>query len=142
MRYRGQSYEIETPVQRADIAAGNIKALADAFHAEHARVYDHSDPEAPVQVVNLRLVVSGSPPKPGFAPQALEPGVATPEGQAEVFLDGAERTAALYVRSRLAPGQRLSGPAIVAQDDCTTVVPPGYGAEVDAWGNLVIEREG
>jgi N-methylhydantoinase A len=142
MRYRGQSYEIETPVARADVAAGRIDPLAEAFHAEHARVYDHSDPEAPVQVVNLRLIVSGSAAKPGIAPRALTHGRAEPDGQAEIFLDGAARTASLFARDRLEPGQRLAGPAIIAQDDCTTVVPPGFGAEVDAWGNLVIEREG
>jgi N-methylhydantoinase A len=141
MRYRGQSYEIETPVRRADIAAGNAAPIADSFHAEHARVYDHSDPEAPVQVVNLRLIVSGSVAKPGFAPRALTPGRAEPVGQAEVFLDGAARTAGLYQRARLEPGETFGGPAIIAQDDCTTVVPPGFAVEVDAWGNLIIQRE-
>ena len=67
MRYLGQSYEIETPVGRADIAAGRVAALAGAFHGEHARVYDHADRQAPVQAVNLRLTVSGSVPKPALA---------------------------------------------------------------------------
>jgi len=142
MRYRGQSYEIETPVSRADIAAGNVATIADAFHAEHARVYDHADPEAPVQVVNLRLVVSGSLAKPGFTPEALTHGRAVPLGETEIFLDGAALPAGLYRRVQLEPGQSLKGPAIIAQDDCTTVVPPGFAVEVDAWGNLVIEPEG
>ncbi len=141
MRYRGQSYEIETPVHRSNISEGNIAPLAEAFHAQHARVYDHSDPQAPVQVVNLRLIVSGSAAKPGLAPRALTPGRAEPLGETEIFLDGAVRTAGLYWRSRLQPGEILTGPAIVSQDDCTTVVPPGFAAEVDAWGNLVIQRE-
>lgn len=142
MRYRGQSYEIETTVNRADIANGNVTALAEAFHDAHARVYDHSDPEAPVQIVNLRLVVSGSPPKPGFAPHALSHGHAEPISEAEVFLAGERRRAGLFERTSLHPGQSFSGPAIVAQDDCTTVVPIGSRAEVDAWGNLVIRAEG
>jgi N-methylhydantoinase A len=92
-------------------------------------------------VVNLRLIVSGSVAKPGFAPRALTPGRAEPVGQAEVFLDGAARTAGLYQRARLEPGETFGGPAIIAQDDCTTVVPPGFAVEVDAWGNLIIQRE-
>ncbi|HUF87509.1 MAG TPA: hydantoinase/oxoprolinase family protein [Thermohalobaculum sp.] len=142
MRYRGQSYEIETTVNRADIANGNEAAVAGAFHDAHARVYDHADPQAPVQIVNLRLVVSGSPPKPGFAPHALGHGRAEPVGEVEVFLAGERRRAGLYQRTRLRPGQGFAGPAIVAQDDCTTVVPIGSRAEVDAWGNLVIRAEG
>jgi N-methylhydantoinase A len=142
MRYLGQSYEIETLVDRADIAAGNPDKLAEAFHAEHERIYDHSDPEAPVQVVNLRLVVSGSAAKPEFTPRKLSPGAAEPVRQIDIYLDGATRLAGLFERARLKPGQTLAGPAIISQEDCTTIVPAGFAAEVDAWGNLVIKPEG
>ncbi len=141
MRYLGQSYEIETPLDRADLAAGRVEALADAFHAEHARVYDHADAEAPVQAVNLRLTVSGSAPKPVLAEAAAAPGPAVPKGHATVFLDGAAREAALYNRADLTPGRHFSGPAVVSQDDCTTVVPPGFSVEVDLRSNLVLTRE-
>jgi N-methylhydantoinase A len=141
MRHLGQSYEIETVVDRADIVAGNPAPFAEAFHIEHARVYDHSDPKAPIQVVNLRLVVSGSAAKPKIAQRALSPGVAKPARQVEVYLDGAIQSAGLFERARLEPGQTLTGPAIISQEDCTTIVPPGFAVEVDAWGNLVIEPE-
>ena len=142
MRYLGQSYEIETLVDRADIRTGRAAALADAFHGEHARVYDHADRQAPVQAVNLRLTVSGAVPKPALAEAAGTPGPATPGGRAAVFLDGAERDAALFDRADLLPGRHFTGPAIVSQDDCTTVVPPGFSAEVDLRGNLILTREG
>lgn len=87
-------------------------------------------------------MVSGSPPKPGFAPHALSHGRAEPVSEVEVFLAGERRRAGLYERTGLHPGQGFAGPAIVAQDDCTTVVPIGSRAEVDAWGNLVIRPEG
>ena len=141
MRYLGQSYEIETVIDRGDIAAGRAAPLADAFHAAHERVYDHADTEAPVQVVNLRLVVSGSAPKPELAERSLVPGPAEPRGETVIHLDGAERRAALHDRAALSPGQHFAGPAIVAQDDCTSIVPPGFTARVDGWGNLVIEAE-
>ncbi|MGH8431539.1 MAG: hydantoinase/oxoprolinase family protein, partial [Solimonas sp.] len=51
MRYRGQSYEIEVPLQRDWIEAGDAAAIAAAFHAEHARVYEYADEKAPVQVI-------------------------------------------------------------------------------------------
>ena len=141
MRYLGQSYEIETPVDRADIRSQRAAALADAFHAEHERVYGHADAEAPVQAVNLRLTVSGAVPKPAFSESAAAPGPAVPAGHATVFLDGAMREAALYDRAGLVPGRHFAGPAVVSQDDCTTVVPPGFAVEVDLRGNLVLTRE-
>ena len=141
MRYRGQSYEIETLIDRGDMAAGHTTPLADAFHAAHERVYGHADPQAPIQVVNLRLVVSGRAPKPALAERPLAPGPAPRRGETVVHLDGAERRAALYDRSALSPGQHLEGPAIVVQDDCTSIVPPGFAARIDGWGNLVMEPE-
>lgn len=138
MRYRGQSYEIETIVDRADIASGNISAIAEAFHREHARVYDHADPDAEVMVVNLRLVVSGSAPKPDLTENGLTQADAVPNASAQIFLDGAHHSAGVYARKDLVPGHRFSGPAIVTQDDCTTVVPQGRSVRVDGWGNLLI----
>ena len=95
-----------------------------------------------MQAVNLRLTVSGAVPKPALAEAAAAPGPAAPRGHATVFLDGASREAALHVRADLLPGQHFAGPAIVSQDDCTTVVPPGFAAEVDLRGNLILTREG
>lgn len=141
MRYRGQSYEIETMIDRADIAAGRLAPIGDAFHTAHARVYDHSDAKAEVQVVNLRLVVSGSAPKPKLSEQPVNKAAATSQGTAEVFLDGASHAAQVYARADLAPGHHFTGPAIVTQDDCTTVVPPGLTVRVDGWSNLLIAAE-
>ena len=41
----------------------------------------------------------------------------------------------------LAAGQRLAGPAIVPQEDCTTCLPAGFVCAVDRYGNLVIEPQ-
>ncbi|MEM7023724.1 MAG: hydantoinase/oxoprolinase family protein, partial [Pseudomonadota bacterium] len=142
MRYRGQSYEIETPIERTDIAAGRVAPIAEAFHASHHRAYDHSDPDAEVQIVNLRLVVAGTVPKPELQAGAEKLAEAVPRARAPIFLDGAEHMAALYHREDLWPGHHFSGPAIVAQDDCTTMVPPGFSVRVDGWRNLLITMEG
>ena len=39
------------------------------------------------------------------------------------------------------PGAELEGPAIVDQLDSTTVVPPGWQADVDEWLNIRMHRE-
>ncbi|MGH7264192.1 MAG: hypothetical protein ACREMB_04955, partial [Candidatus Rokuibacteriota bacterium] len=45
----------------------------------------------------------------------------------------------VYDRARLPAGARVPGPAIVEEPDSTTVLPPGAAAEVDRWGNLLVE---
>jgi N-methylhydantoinase A len=140
MRYQGQSHEIETVLDTAHLARGDIAAIAEAFHRRHEEVYDHADREAPVQIINLRVVIAGESPKPEF-PRAPEiPGAAAPSGRARVFLEGAERDIPVFARATLEPGQTFEGPAVVTQSDCTTCIPGGYRARVDAYRNLILTR--
>jgi N-methylhydantoinase A len=138
MRYRGQSFEIDTPLALAAVQAGRVGEIAEAFHAEHQRIYGHADRQAPIQVISLRLVIAGKTAKPEIPRRALQPGAAVPEREIEVFLDGSRRSIGFYQRKNLQAGQTLQGPAVVAQDDCTTTILPGYTAEVDAFANLRI----
>ena len=48
---------------------------------------------------------------------------------------------ALYRRSLLPPGARLSGPALVVQMDSTVYLAPGWSGWVDGYRNFVLERE-
>ncbi len=141
MRYRGQSFEIDTLLGSDDIEAGDVAALAAAFHQEHERLYEHADVEAPIQVINLRLVIVGVPPKPELPPLAAADGEPEPIQTIEVYAQGAWQGAAIYRRDDLRAGHRFEGPAVVAQDDCTTIVLDGFRAEVDGHGNLILEVE-
>ena len=115
--------------------------MAASFHREHERIYGHADSHAAIQVISLRLVISGKTAKPDFPRHELPArrGAADPPGR------GLARRRAtpdrLYRRADLVPGQTFAGPAVVTQDDCTTVVPPGYVTRVDEYANLRITRE-
>ena len=50
MRYRGQSYEIDTQLEASWIESGSIDLMAKAFHELHEKIYEHSDTEAEVQI--------------------------------------------------------------------------------------------
>jgi N-methylhydantoinase A len=66
-------------------------------------------------------------------------GIATSERIIDIL--GQRQLARVYERERLAAGQRLAGPAVVEQADATIVIPSGWAARVDPYGNLVIEQE-
>ncbi|WP_458098086.1 hydantoinase/oxoprolinase family protein [Roseomonas sp. WA12] len=139
MRYHGQSFEIEVALPGAALRTGDTGALADAFHQAHEALYDFCDREAPVQIVNLRLVMAGSPPRPAIQPPPRGEGEATPERVLRVFFEGDWHEVPLYRRADLAVGQSFSGPCVVAQDDTTVCVPPGFHAGVDAMGNIILD---
>jgi N-methylhydantoinase A len=136
MRYKGQSFEIETPLERTDL--GSVEAMASSFHREHDRIYGHADPVAPVQVIALRLVVAGKTPKPDLAPLPRASAPLSPLKMIDVWLDGKHQAVPLYARADLLAGHAFAGPCVVSQDDCTTCVPPGFDCRVDDYGNLFI----
>ncbi len=138
MRYRGQSYEIEVPLDAAVIAGDDPAALADALHARHQAVFDHADPGAPVEIVNLRLAIRADAP----ALHMPKLPVATPTAEAAlipIFIDGAWTRVPLLMRAALAPGQVIHGPAVIAQEDTTVLLPRNTTASVEAHGHLMIE---
>jgi N-methylhydantoinase A len=47
---------------------------------------------------------------------------------------------AVYDRARLAPGDELKGPVVIEEPESTTVLPPGYGLQIDRHLNLLIDR--
>jgi len=138
MRYHGQSYEIETVLEAGHVRSGDAAGMAESFHRRHRQVYDHADPEAAVQLINLRLVIVGASPKPQFSQAALRPQLAVPSAGARVYMEGHERDIPVFTRGELAPGHHFASPAIVTQSDCTTCIPPGYAAQVDAYRNLIL----
>ena len=141
MRYRGQSYELDTLLAHDGIAGLSVADIARAFHAMHRKIYQHADEHAPVQIISLRVLISGRNDKPEFARHSLTPGDASPARRIPVWLDGGTQDVGLYPRTSLRAGHRFSGPAVVAQDDSTTVIPQGYLCQVDEYMNLRISKE-
>ena len=140
LRYLGQSHELKVGYQ-----SGTIQAVAEQFHAAHELRYGYRRPQAAVEVVNLRLtVVAPGTPLP-LAPLTRVETAHSDHAQAcvgkkLVWFDGSERVAELYDRSKLRPGHRFAGPAVIVQYDSTTVVPPLWRVSVDEIGNLLVEQ--
>ena len=138
MRYRGQSFEIEAFLDAEAINKGDLAAMAESFHAAHEQIYTHADRDAPVQIINLRLVALGQSPKPQFHPQPENKAPASAEGQISIHAGGERLHAALYRRTNLEPGDTFPGPAVVTQSDTTVCIPKNFRARVDGYGHLIL----
>ena len=91
----------------------------------------------------LALILSAGVAVPALAQDApVSPAApAARDGSRDVWLPEAAGFVAVpvYARDRLAPGNRIPGPAIVEQMDSTTLVLPGMTARVDGYDNLILE---
>ena len=82
-------------------------------------------------------VVTTAPHAPGaYAPSAL----IAPIAKVPMTSAGETRIADVYQRATMISGQRVDGPAIVVDDNATTVVEPGWRAELTAQRDLVLRR--
>jgi N-methylhydantoinase A len=148
MRYAGQGYELRVPLSGPSDGALTAEALTATrakFDAVHEHIHGHAAKEKGVEIVSYRLRVRVGVPK--FSPHALEARPPSPPSKTaikatrDVFFsaEGATGTT-IYDRDQLDVGATFPGPAIVEQFDATTVVPPGWRASVDRFGNLILER--
>ncbi|MCC6792710.1 MAG: hydantoinase/oxoprolinase family protein, partial [Thermomicrobiales bacterium] len=139
LRYKGQAYELPVVVA-GPLDQHSWEATRERFHAEHKRRYGFDQPFAGVEVVTLRVTAIGSLPKPRFhsLPFVGEDASAALIGVDAVFFDGTWVETPRYDRAKLVHGNRVDGPAIIVQRDCTTVIHPGQTARVDHLSNLIV----
>jgi N-methylhydantoinase A len=139
MRYLGQWRSLTVPVS----APVDLEDATARFHAEHERAYNYRRDGSPVEIYRLGLRAVGVTPKPQLKRHELNGAGAAPTTSRHVHFDssGAAVETAVYVRADLPAGAKVEGPAIVEQFDSTTLVPPGWRAEVDEWLNIRMQRE-
>ncbi|TAK33168.1 MAG: hydantoinase/oxoprolinase family protein [Chloroflexota bacterium] len=143
MRYVGESYELTISMATTaptETPRGTVLATIAEFHRVHESRYSHSSPEAPTEVVNLRLDAIGRVDKPLETLPAGEQDLSVAHlDKRPVYFGGRHLPTPLYDRDHLAPGARINGPAVLVQEDSTVVVPPRWTAEVDGQGNLIAQ---
>ncbi|WP_336345852.1 hydantoinase/oxoprolinase family protein [Halalkalicoccus ordinarius] len=134
LRYVGQSFELTVPVS----GGFDAESAATDFHAAHERTYGYRMDEA-VELVNLRTSASVAREAPAVAYEADGDPL---KGEREAYFPGTgHRETSVYDRERLAPGERIEGPAVLEQSESTAVVPPEWGGRIGGDGTLVCRKE-
>ena len=136
MAYAGQIHALRVCIE----AGWDAEQLTRAFVAQYKAEFGNVLENIPVVVVNLRTRVVGT--RGGLARRAAAASTSgaapRPIKRRPVYFGG-WHDAAIYAREDLLPGMSFDGPAIVEQNDTTTVVEPGMVTRVDAFGNLLVE---
>ena len=136
MRYSGQSFQLEVPVT----SRTTLESMEKAFHERYENVYGYNRREKPVELVYLRAVASGIVDKPVPALEAAGMTKGGSKENREIYFDGKFHTCDIYERSCLDTGTKINGPAVVQEYGSTTVLPPGWQASPDQFGNLYLKR--
>jgi N-methylhydantoinase A len=147
MRYAGQGFEVNVPLDRKAIARHDAVALHRAFDARYEERFGRNLGAVPVEVVSWRVRLVAPPSvteiRFGEGSKEADASEALIEHRLAFFeeLGGFVETP-VYARHRLEAGRRIAGPALIEEAESTAVIGPRADVEVDPFGNLIMRLEG
>jgi 5-oxoprolinase (ATP-hydrolysing) len=131
LRYRGvDSY--------LTIAWPGDDDFAAAFDTAHRQRYGYVHADRPLEILAAHVEVVGRVADPLPRSERRPRKTPAPGKHLSAYFEGARCEAPLYERSELEAGVAIAGPAIVAEDIATTVIDPGWEAEVLSGGELLL----
>jgi N-methylhydantoinase A len=141
MRYQGQGHEVMVPLSARSFADTDAATLAHAFEISYRALYSRTIPGVDIEVVSWMLSLSAPVEAPREAPSPIIPYSPQPTGNRTMLDAGGEAVeASFYHRHDLRPGARMSGPAIITEDETSTVISRGFEAQVNGFGDLELRR--
>jgi N-methylhydantoinase A len=162
LRYYGQAYEVRVPAPAGPVDEAWRAAVLDRFHEAHEKLYGYGyrdDSRHGVEWVNVRVSGIGPINRPAIAERPPRRG-RVDAGERNVYFDeplpggaagagtgagpGGARgwwRAPVFRRAELGAGDVVVGPAVIEEYGSTLPLHPGFTAEVDGRGNLVVRQE-
>ncbi len=141
LRYIGQGYQLTVPLPEVPATIEDLHQLRQRFDEAHLQLTGHFAPEERVEVVSYRVSAIAAVPRAPLGVPVPQDGdlSAALVGETEVFLKDSLEKVPMYQRSKLGAGVEVHGPAIIIQNDSTTVLGSGQMALMDPWGYLRVE---
>jgi N-methylhydantoinase A len=142
MRYIGQGHEVTVNLPLRALAAEDATLLQELFDAVYGDLYSRTIPGIDVEILSWTLTLSTSVPAPARIKEPSTRLDAASKDRRQLFdptkTDYVE--APVFWRPDLAPGAVIQGPALIMEDQTTTVVGAGFDARINGLGYIVLER--
>jgi N-methylhydantoinase A len=142
-RYYLQNIQIPCRFELEELTGEDSTFLRERFENAHRQRYNFDLPDSPVEIATIRIIGRGT--IKGVSLVESEDGAGEDASGAmlrneKAYFNGGWMETPIYERGKLRPGNAVEGPAIVVQDDTTTVIEPGFRGGVDRFGNILIEE--
>jgi N-methylhydantoinase A len=144
MRYVGQGHEIAVALPPGRLAAEDVATIRAAYDTEYACAYDRPVPGSDIEIMSYAVVVATAPTEPPKADAVVAARAQAGSARSQRVRDTVTGETAdwrVHDRATLAEGARVDGPAIIAEDETSTLVGPGWHAHIDAHGYIELLRE-
>ncbi len=143
MRYVGQGHEIQLPLPTRALQIDDIRELGAVFEHRYRQKYGLNIDDQALELVTWSVHLGTATPHP--AKKEPVDSDETPQAAASrlVFDLGMNQMieTKVYRRDQLLPGAEIAGPALIAEDETSTLVPSGFSLRVDGSGYLILEQD-
>ncbi len=144
MRYRGQGHEITVDMPPGDFTAESKQKLIELYEKGYAATFGRTIPGLDVEIMNWTLrLAAEQPAMPKIAAQPAD--IASKARGSRPVYDPADqdmKDVSVYHRSDLTVGSFVPGPAVIAEDETTTIVPSTFSARITPIGAILLEKVG
>jgi 5-oxoprolinase (ATP-hydrolysing) len=133
LRYAGTNTALQVPLT-------GIAEMRNAFEAAHHKRFGFITPEKPL--VAETIAVEAAAPGIMITEQAApsRPGPLAAIGNVEIFTEGESHGAPVYDREMLGAGDKITGPALIRERVATTIIEPGWQAELTPKNHMILKR--
>ena len=143
MRYVGQGHELAIDLPAGPYTESHRDRFTEAFERTYKNLYGHVIDGVDIEILSWTLMVS-EPVTQSLTPARLEPGAPLKAiGEHSVF--DAETATRLdvpvYLREQLAANAYINGPALITEDQTTTVISSSFSASINSLGCIVLTKK-
>jgi N-methylhydantoinase A len=141
-RYVGQGHEIRVSVPVKTLKDADGAKLKAAFEAQYEQVYGLRIPNQEAEAITWSVTVSSQTAKPKRASKTASKSTPKPRSKRLIYDPalGKQVMAPVYWRFDMKPGAALKGPAIIAEDETSTIVGANFKAKINSLGYIILER--
>lgn len=138
MRYVGQGFEISVPIPAGKLGVDHVDDIRQAFVASYAERFDRVVRDVAIEAVNWRLMASL--PEQNISLAYASVSREAKQGTRTIYFSGfGDLEATVYDRYALAPGVRITGPAVIEERESSCSIGPDAVLTVDEHFNLIID---
>ena len=143
MRYKGQGYEIPVVLPQKTFSDEDIDDIQDAFDSAYTKLFGRTIEGLTVEVTNWSLIVETAIENSALVEHRLN-GPAANSAHRRSFYDAEKRalvSAKEVLRTEMSAGKTIDGPAVIVENETTTIVTSAFRAVGQGDGSLLLTRK-
>jgi len=143
LRYVGQGHDLPISLDDKPLTNEDVRALGARFEEHYKKIYGLTISNMDIESVSWSVTVATEKPRP------LKAGASTPRSlpressRRQIYDPGLKKTLEypVYWRFDLEPGTEIIGPAVIAEDETSTIVPANFSASINSFEYIIMQNQ-